>query len=91
MPMIMRGDEPKHIAETPEFQALQKQIRDAEAAIYHALSLISNQIVAVEAKMNPMRQYAGPKAAGLADPEGPEDPVGQQPQRSFEQSIAEMQ
>ena len=73
MPLELVTDEPKQIAQTPEFQALQKQIEQATGL----LASISNQIVAIEARMQPEQKQE-------------QEPAQQQPQGSFEESIAEM-
>jgi hypothetical protein len=87
MPLELVTDEPKQIAKTPEFQALQKQIKQATSL----LDSISNQIVAIEARMQPEqeqeqeqeRQQRPQQPGGIPRPAQPG-------QGSFEESIAEM-
>lgn len=85
MPLELVTDEPKQIAKTPEFQALQKQIEQATSL----LASISNQIVAIEARMQPEQEQEQERQQRPQQPG--EMPRPAQPgQGSFEESIAEM-
>jgi hypothetical protein len=75
MPISLKPTTAPTVAETPEFQALQKQIEQATSL----LASISNQIVSIEASMKPTQPAQGQQPA-------PIQPV----QESFEESIAEM-
>jgi hypothetical protein len=69
--------EPPRIAETPEFKELQAQIEQATSL----LASISNQIVAIEAKMKPNTN----KGAYL-----PSAPSTSVEEAKYQESIAEM-
>lgn len=95
MPVQLKTTTAPTVAQTPEFQALQKQIEQATGL----LASISNQIVAIEARMKPTPQ-PGPEPTPQPGPDAPQpdeqkqqeqEPARQQPQGSFEESIAKMQ
>jgi hypothetical protein len=80
MPVTIKQDPPAEaprIAETPEFQALQNQIGQATSL----LASISNQIVAIEAKMKPNTN----KGAYL-----PASSNSSSEETDYQESIAEM-
>jgi RecB family exonuclease len=94
MPVQLKTTTAPTVAQTPEFQALQKQIEQATSL----LASISNQIVAIEARMKPTPQPGtNPQPTQPTQPTQPDEqnqqeqePARQQPQGSFEESIAEM-